>query len=165
MITRADEWDRLFMNFATDVANMSRAIRLKVGAVAVHDRRVIAIGYNGTPGGEDNCCEELVESFENGNEPDYDGSARREWKDGKNWVYKTKSNVIHAEDNLLRFCESNNINTNGCTLYITHSPCPLCGSKIIDAGFKEVVYEKHYRIVTDLGNLSDAGIKVRQWNI
>jgi len=163
MNDRAKQWDKLFMRFALDVAEMSRAERLKVGAVAVRDRRVIAIGYNGTPPGEDNCCEEFVRETTHHMSPEYDVHAVRQWREGKMWVLKTKPNVIHAEDNLIRFSEENNIDLHGCTLYITHSPCPLCGDKVINAGFKEVVYEKHYRIVTDLPELTKAGIFVRQW--
>lgn len=161
--SRDRQWHALFMRFAQDVAQMSRAIRLKVGAVAVRDRRVIAIGYNGTPEGEDNCCEELVITDKNGIEDDYDVSAYREYRDGENWVLQTKLNVIHAEDNLIRYADKHSIDLNGCTLYITHSPCPACGEKIIANGFKEVVFEKHYRVVTDLHFLIDKGIEVRQW--
>lgn len=159
--SRKSDWDRLFMNFASDVASMSYAVRLKVGAVAVRDRRVIAIGYNGTPKGTDNCCEDEVVL-----DPTKDLISKGEhtvWRDGKNWILKTKSNVIHAEDNLIRFANANYIDLNDCTLYITHSPCPSCGEKIIATGIKEVVYEKHYRIVTDLHFLTNEGIKVRKW--
>lgn len=163
MESRQTQWDSLFIKFAADVANMSHAVRLKVGAVAVRDKRVIAIGYNGTPSGEDNCCEELVPYNGDGMEPDYDVHAHREWRDGKSWVSVTKSNVIHAEDNLIRFANKNSINLGDCTLYITHSPCPPCGYKIIGAGFKRIVFEKYYRIVSDLSMLEKIGIKVEQW--
>lgn len=130
------------MRFATDVSNMSYAIRLKVGAVAVRDRRVIAIGYNGTPSGEDNRCENLA----------IDGTL------------VTRANVVHAEVNLIKFAQENHIDLTGCTLYITHSPCPNCGPKVIEAGFVEVVFGKHYRIVSDLSKLTENGIIVREWN-
>lgn len=134
------------MKFAHDVAKMSWAMRLKVGAVAARDRRVIALGYNGTPAGEDNCCEDWVTDPETGL-----------------LVSVTKPNVIHAESNLINFSKENNIDLNGCTLYITHSPCAGCGDKIIEAGFKEVIFGTHYRIVSNLHFLSEAGVKVRQW--
>lgn len=157
---RLAQWDALFMRFAQDVSQMSYAVRLKVGAVAVRDLRVVAIGFNGTPSGEDNRCEDLVE-FDMNDEAF--GSEVIEWRDDKNWKLVTKSNVIHAEDNLIRYADRHNIDLNDCTLYITHSPCPSCGDKIIANGFKEVVYEKHYRIATDLHFLIDKGVKVRQW--
>ncbi len=61
-MTRQQQWDRLFLKFAYDVSQMSRATRLQVGAVAVKDRRVVCIGYNGTPEGENNCCELIVKA-------------------------------------------------------------------------------------------------------
>lgn len=160
-IKRNAQWDALFMKFATDVAEMSRAVRLKVGAVAVRDLRVIAIGFNGTPKGEDNCCEELVEELNTVSvsmQHDYNPSEHREWIDSKMYVLKTKPNVVHAEDNLIQFAEEHNIDLQGCTLYITHSPCPPCAEKIIAAGFDEIVFEKHYRVKSQL-----SGITTRQW--
>ena len=143
MDTRNGQWDQLFMRFANDVANMSSAKRLKVGAVAVRDRRVIAIGYNGTPPGEDNCCE-YVNS------------------DGE---LVTKDSVIHAEANLIKFSGENGIDLKHCVLYITHSPCPLCAVKIYEAGFSEIVYGKQFRDTSALKRMSDVlGIKVREWN-
>lgn len=140
--TRQAQWDQVFLRHATDVSNMSYAVRLKVGAVAVRDRRVIAIGYNGTPAGEHNMCEI------------FDGQG--------NLV--TKPNVVHAEANLIKFSKENNIDLQGCILYITHSPCPSCGHLVIDAGFNEVVFGKHYRIISDLSKLTAAGILVREYN-
>lgn len=159
--SRPEMWDALFMRFAADVANMSWARRLKVGAVAVRDLRVIAIGFNGTPKGEDNCCEELVEELDTvttSMQCNYNPSEHREWIDGRMYVLKTKPNVVHAEDNLIQFAKEHDIDLRGCTLYITHSPCPTCGIKIIDAGFTEVVFEKYYRVESKL-----EGILVRQW--
>ena len=141
---RLSLWDRLFMRFATDVSNMSHAIRLNVGAVAVRDKRVIAIGYNDTPSGEDNCCE-IIDKTNFGK-------------------LITKTNVVHAEANLIKYAKENNIDLYGCTLYITHSPCPSCGQLVIDTGFSEVVFGKHYRIVSDLSKLTEAGINVREYN-
>lgn len=164
MNSRSLDWDRLFMNFAGDVSNMSRAVRLKVGAVAVRNLRVVAIGYNGTPAGEDNCCEEMVETDETGNEHEYNVSIHREWKDNKNWVLRTKSNVIHAEDNLIRFAKNNNIDLTGCVLYITHSPCLECSKKIKEAGFSEIVYGKLFRDIQHLKDFNSSGIGMREWN-
>lgn len=138
---RLQTWDALFMRFASDVANMSYAKRLKVGAVAVRDKRVIAIGYNGTPSGEDKCCEEIV-----------------------NDVLVTKSNVVHAEANLIKYAKLHNIDLTGCTLYITHSPCQNCGHLVMDTQFVELIYGKPYRDTTVLFEIEAIGIKVREWN-
>lgn len=158
---RLREWDILFMNFAHEVAKMSRAKRLNVGAVAVRDRRVIAIGYNGTPPGDDNCCEELVEltiPFE-----DVPKGELVIWEKGRNWILKTKPNVIHAEDNLIKFSKENNINLSGCTLYMTHSPCPVCCAKIKDAGFIEIVYDEDFRDTSGLLALKETCIIRTLW--
>lgn len=141
---RSIQWDALFMRFASDVANMSYAKRLKVGAVAVRDNRVIAIGYNGTASGEDNCCE-IVDKTNFG-------------------ILVTKSNVIHAEANLIKYAKIHNIDLIGCTLYITHSPCQNCGHLVMDAQFVEVIYGKPYRDTTVLLEIEAIGIKVREWN-
>ena len=142
MTDRDFQWHQLFMRFATDVGNMSTAIRLKLGAVAVKERRVIAIGYNGTPPGHDNSCE-ITDDFGN---------------------LVTKPNVIHAEDNLIRFAKERNIDLCGCTLYVTHSPCPNCCDLIRSAGFKEVIYGKPYRIMSGLTALRESRIMVTEWN-
>lgn len=142
-IEREEQWHQLFMRFAGDVGNMSRARRLKVGAVAVKDRRVVAIGYNGTPPGADNNCEDELP----------DGSL------------VSKENVIHAEDNLIRFAEANDISLYDCTLYITHSPCPHCCEKISKAGFSKVVFGKQFRDMSGLQALeNDKGVEVYEWN-
>lgn len=139
---RDRQWDSLFMVFARDVGEMSYGVRLRVGAVAVRDRRVIAIGYNGTPQGEDNCCE-IQDEYGN---------------------LTTKSTVIHAEANLAKYAEENHIDLAGCTLYVTHSPCRNCGGLIISKDFKEVVYGKQYRDISILGELIKEGIVCREFN-
>lgn len=137
-MTRQQQWDKLFLKFAHDVSQMSRAERLKVGAVAVKDRRVICIGYNGTPEGENNCCEFT---------DDYG-------------TLITKPNVIHAEDNLIRFAQRHGISLEGCTLYITHCPCPNCCKHIVRAKFSRVVFSYIYKDMTGLPTLLDEGILV-----
>lgn len=88
---------------------LSHAIRKKVGAVLVKDGRIVSIGYNGTPTGFPNCCEDKLA----------DGSL------------KTKSIVVHAEANALFFCAKTEIQTAGATMYLTLSPCPTCALGII----------------------------------
>ena len=137
-MTRQQQWDRLFLKFAKDVSQMSRATRLQVGAVAVKDRRVVCIGYNGTPEGEDNCCE-FTDNFGN---------------------LVTKPNVIHAEDNLIRFSKGLGVTLVGCTLYLTHSPCMGCCKLILGSGFSRVVFSIPYRDTVCLLQLEARGISV-----
>lgn len=110
--------DKLYIDIAGRMAEMSKAERLKVGAVLVKDDHIIAAGYNGTPRGMDNVCEDS-----NG---------------------KTKPWVVHAEENVLIQAARSNNSTIGSTLYITHSPCESCAKLILQAGIKRVVYGVYY---------------------
>ena len=117
-----------FINIAEEVAKASYCKKYKVGAVIVKDDRIISIGYNGTPTNSiNNCCEE------NG---------------------KTKDDVIHAEMNAILFAAKNGISTNGCTLYVTLSPCKDCAKNIIQAGIKKVIYKDEYKDTTGIKILS-----------
>lgn len=114
-------------------AKLSRANRLKVGAVIVKDERVISVGYNGTPSGLSNECE--VNNI-------------------------TKPEVIHAEANAILFAAKNGIATNGCSIVITHSPCYECAKMIIQSGVKRVYYKDQYRDLRPISLLQEAGVIV-----
>lgn len=100
-------------------ADLSRCARSKVGAVIAKNGRIIATGYNGTPPGYDNKCE------------DCDGNTRPE--------------VLHAEENAIVFCARHGLATEGCDLYTSLSPCPGCAKMIAAAGIKRVFYKTQYR--------------------
>ena len=100
-------------------ADLSRCARSKVGAVIAKNGRIIATGYNGTPPGYDNKCE------------DCDGNTRPE--------------VLHAEENAIVFCARHGLSTEGCDLYTSLSPCPGCAEMIAAAGIKRVFYKTQYR--------------------
>lgn len=100
-------------------ADLSRCARSKVGAVIAKNGRIIATGYNGTPPGYDNKCE------------DCDGNTRPE--------------VLHAEENAIVFCARHGLSTEGCDLYTSLSPCPGCAKMIAAAGIKRVFYKTQYR--------------------
>lgn len=133
-----NKWDRYFTDVALRTAALSYAERLKVGAVAVRDRRIICVGYNGTPPGESNQCEDEFN--------------------------RTLPSVIHAEDNLIRFAHSNEIDIVGCTLYITHSPCINCAQLILQEGFSEVVYINEYRSADGIEKLKSNNIIIRKYD-
>jgi dCMP deaminase len=154
-----------FIQRALDTAQRSYAEKLKVGAIAVRQGRIICDGYNGTPSGESNVCEVLAETkyveFAQWKE-------MAERKDG--WVpsledlhiwerYTSLPNVIHAEDNLIRFARDNRINLKGATLYISHAPCIDCAMKIKSAGFSEVFYANDYKKTNGI-NLLNNHIKI-----
>ena len=138
-----EKMDTYFMKVAQLTAELSYAIRKKVGAVLVKDNRIISIGYNGTCAGMDNCCEDVMP----------DGSL------------KTKSTVVHAEANSLFWCAKTEIITNGSTLYLTLSPCSTCALGIIQSGIKRVVYLEEYRDTSGIEVLKKAGIKIEKMNL
>lgn len=113
------KYDITYLKMATEWAKLSHCQRKKVGALIVKDKMIISDGYNGTPTGFDNCCED-----ENGN---------------------TKWHVLHAEANAILKVASSTQSCKNATLYITMSPCKDCSKLIHQAGFKRVVYANAYK--------------------
>ena len=107
------------MEIAETVSKMSYAKRLQVGAIVVKDNRIISIGYNGTPAGWDNNCED-----ENN---------------------KTKPEVIHAEANSIMKLASSNESGKGSVMFLTHAPCIDCAKLIYGSGIVQVYYKHKYR--------------------
>lgn len=126
-----------FMEVAYVFARLSKAERLKVGAIAVKDGRVLSIGYNGTPSGFDNKCED-----ENG---------------------VTKIEVLHAEANCLAKLARCNESSEGSTIFVTHSPCVECAKQMYMAGIKEVYYDQVYRDTTGITLLQKLGVKIEHY--
>lgn len=117
------------MDIAVRTAEQSHCKRLQVGAVAVRDKRIILTGLNGTPPGEDNCCEDRVERISSGSFFDT----------------VTKDSVSHAEENLVTFAALHGISLKGCGLFVTHSPCIQCAKLIKNSGIDYVVYRDVFR--------------------
>lgn len=109
-------------------AELSYAQRLKVGAIVVKDNRVISIGYNGTPAGWENSCEEVVEVHEDGGV-----------------VTKTKDEVIHAEANAIGKLARDGEAGLDSTMFCTHAPCINCAKLIYGAGIRSLYYRNSYR--------------------
>jgi dCMP deaminase len=127
-------YDLAYLKMAEQWANLSHCTRKKVGAIIVKDQMIISDGYNGTPAGFDNCCED-----ENG---------------------ETQWYVLHAEANaILKVAKSTN-NCNGATLYLTLSPCKDCSKLILQAGIKRVVFGKIYKDSSGIDFLTEAKIEV-----
>ena len=121
-----EKWLKYFCNVAEQTAELSTARRLKVGAVIVKDNRILSIGYNGTPAGWDNNCEDVVVT-------EYDQ------------VLKTKPEVLHAEANaLMKLCKSTE-SSEDATLFITHTPCIECAKLIHQSGVKNVYCINEYK--------------------
>ena len=129
-----DRWIQYYVKVAKDTALLSSAKKLQVGCVIVRDNRILSIGYNGTPSGWDNCCEE------NG---------------------KTKPEVLHAEANaLMKLCSSTESSLRA-TLFVTHTPCIECAKLIYQAGISQVYYINEYDASKGCGQefLEKAGIR------
>ena len=127
------------MDVACRAASLSYAKRLQVGAILVKDDNIIAFGYNGTPPGEDNCCEY---------ELDIGG------------VFATKPNVRHAEENLQFKMSRSSESSVGCIAFVSHLPCPKCARTLRDMGIVEVHYKFLYRNDEALTVFQNADIKV-----
>ena len=126
--------DRRYIRMATIWAENSYCTRRQVGALIVKNQRIISDGYNGTPAGFENICED------------------------ENNV--TKPYVLHAEANAITKIARSNNSSEGATLYVTASPCIECAKLIIQAGIKRVVYSEKYRLEDGLELLQRAGIEV-----
>ena len=133
------------MKVAEIYAALSSAVRLKVGAIVVKDNRVISIGYNGTPAGWDNTCEEVVVRYENGKEE-----------------IKTKPEVIHAEANAIAKLARTTESGLDASMFITHAPCMECAKLIYGAGINKVFYKYTYRENTGIEFLKKCNIEVEQ---
>lgn len=134
-----------FMDVACRAASLSYAERLKVGAILVKDDNIIAFGYNGTPPGEDNCCEDVKSWYE-------DGQLKTETF--------TKLNVRHAEENLQYKMSRSPVSSVGSVAFISHLPCPDCALRLRDMGIAEVHYKFLYRNDAALTVFEKAGIPV-----
>ena len=119
---------------ATIWAENSYCQRRQVGALIVKDKMIISDGYNGTPSGFENICE--------------------------NDEGLTKPYVLHAEANAITKIARSMNNSDGATLYVTDSPCIECSKLIIQAGIKRVIYAKEYRLTEGVELLRRAGIEV-----
>ncbi len=126
--------DTLYMRMARTWAQNSYCQRRQVGALLVKNQMIISDGYNGTPSGFENHCED------------------------ENNV--SKPYVLHAEANAITKVARSNNSSDGATLYVTASPCIECAKLIIQAGIKRVVYGETYRLMDGVALLERAGIEV-----
>ena len=126
--------DKRYLKMARIWASNSYCIRRQVGALLVRDKMIISDGYNGTPAGFENECEDAHDA--------------------------TKAYVLHAEANAITKVAKSNNSSDGSTLYITTSPCMECSKLIIQSGIIRVVYQEKYRITDGLDLLERAGIEL-----
>ena len=128
------KFDKAYLRIAREWGKLSHCNRKKVGAVIVKDRMIISDGYNGTPTGFENPCED---------EEGY-----------------TKWYVLHAEANAILKVAGSTQSCKNATLYITLSPCKECSKLIYQAGIKRVVYQKGYKDDSGLKFLEKAGVEI-----
>lgn len=131
-----EKFDQSYMEMAAVWARNSYCKRRQVGALIVKDRMIISDGYNGTPSGFENVCED-----ESG---------------------ITKPYVLHAEANAITKVAKSGNSSHGSTLYVTASPCIECSKLIIQAGIKRVVYRDEYRLTDGVDLLRRAGVTVEK---
>ena len=145
---KSNRLDKVYMNIAKEVATLSYCVRSQVGAILVKDGNIISMGYNGTPKGFDNCCEDTYEL----DDKSLVWVSKEEQvqmnifeKDGKQYGLKTKPEVLHAEMNaVLKAAKTGNA-VQDSTLYITLMPCLDCAKYLLQSGIKRVVYLNEYR--------------------
>ena len=129
-----NKYDVAYLKMALEWAKLSYCKRKQVGALIVKDRTIISDGYNGTPSGFENCCED-----ENN---------------------QTKWYVLHAEANAILKISRSTQTCEGATLYLTLSPCKECSKLIFQSGIKRVVYIQDYSDNEGLAFLKDAGVEI-----
>jgi len=129
-------YDKAYLRMASEWGKLSHCVRKQVGAIIVKDRMIISDGYNGSPTGFDNYCE------------DEDGY--------------TKWYVLHAEANAILKVAASTQSCEGSTLYITLSPCKECSKLVHQSGIKRVVYKEGYKDNSGIKFLEKAGIEVVQ---
>jgi dCMP deaminase len=130
------KYDKAYLRIASEWSKLSYCNRKQVGAIIVRDRMIISDGYNGTPSGFENCCED---------------------NDGLTHWY-----VLHAEANAILKVAHSTQSCENATLYITLSPCKECSKLIHQSGIKRVVYQKGYRDTSGIDFLTKAGVAVDQ---
>ncbi|WP_353084522.1 dCMP deaminase family protein [Flavobacterium sp.] len=133
---KQNKYDKAYLRIAAEWSKLSYCKRKQVGAIIVRDKMIISDGYNGTPSGFENCCE--------------DEEGLTQWY------------VLHAEANAILKVARSTQTCENATLYITLSPCKECSKLIHQSGIKRVVYKDGYKDTSGLDFLTKAGIEVAQ---
>ena len=162
-----------YMRIAEETAKLSSAIKLQVGSVIVRENQILATGYNGTPTGWDNNCEdvewcsaggwlsaeEIIEGWPyEGEYTDVDGNVMQ----GR-YRLKTKPEVLHSESNALMKVARSTESSQGATLFCTHAPCLQCAKLIYQSGISKLYYRDTYRESDGVEFLKRSGVDVEQY--
>ena len=127
-------FDTIYIQLASQLAERSHCVKMKVGAVLTKDTRIISLGYNGPPAGTNNCDEEWPET-----------GCPRDSKGGC-------SLALHAEQNAILYAAKNNVDMVGSTIYVTLSPCLACAKVLFSLGIKKVIYRDSYAAYKKIPN-------------
>lgn len=136
-MTKQEKYDKLYMDIASRCAEMSYAIRHKVGCLIVRDGQILSQGWNGTAAGVSNDCEKLVDG-----------------------VLVTLNTVFHAEENSLAKISKSTLSSSGATAYITLQPCIHCAKLLASSGIIRVVYKEKYRSQEGIDFLKSLNIEI-----
>lgn len=129
-------YDKAYLRMAQTWSELSHCTRKQVGAIIVKDGMIISDGFNGTPSGFDNCCE--------------------------NSLGDTHWYVLHAEANAILKVAKSTHNCHGATLYLTLSPCKDCSKLVVQSGIERIVYINGYKDQSGVEFLKEAGIEIDQ---
>jgi dCMP deaminase len=139
LLDKQYRYDITYLKMAKTWSELSHCDRKKVGALIVKNGMIISDGYNGTPSGYDNCCE--------------------------NETWETHWYTIHAEANAILKCARHGHSCDGSTLYQTHSPCKECSKLILQSGITRLVYIEDYKDLEGVEFLINSGVKVEKIEI
>lgn len=138
MHIKKDEWSRYFLSIANEVSSRATCDRLKVGALIVRDRRILATGYNGSISGDDHCNDV-----------------------GHLMVDDHCIRTVHAEANAIMQSAKFGVQIDSAEIYVTHTPCWKCFQLIANAGIKRIVCSNHYRVDDNVERVaSKLGIEI-----
>ena len=162
-----------YMKIAEVTAQLSYAVRLKVGAVLVRDNQIIGTGYNGMPSGWDNNCENKIWDTDSGGwlspEEIFEQYPYEEYnadiKQVVRYNLKTKPEVLHAESNALLKVARSTESSMDATMFCTHAPCIECAKLIYQAGVTKLYYREQYRDDKGLEFLSKSGVDVTRHEV
>ena len=155
-----EKYNKLYLDIAARISEMSFARRLHVGAVIVKNDNIISFGWNGMPAGWDNNCEDKIYC------DDGDWSEQQLPKtENLPWLrYKliTKPEVLHAEQNAIAKLAKSTESGHGATLFVTHAPCLDCAKLVYQSGINSVYYRNSYRSEDGIHFLEKAGVQVNK---
>jgi dCMP deaminase len=135
---KQERYDKVYMKMALEWAKLSYCKRAQVGSLIVKDGMIISDGFNGSPTGFDNDCEDC--------------------NDDTHWY------VLHSEANAILKCAKNGVSCKDATIYLTHSPCKDCAKLIFQSGISRIVYNTQYRDTDGVDFLSNRGLDINLLN-